>query len=26
VTDEERTTVVTDFLERYFPFRAPWER
>ncbi|RKR73851.1 stealth conserved region 3 domain-containing protein [Frondihabitans australicus] len=25
VTDEERTTVVTDFLERYFPFKAPWE-
>ncbi|WP_370454041.1 stealth family protein [Frondihabitans sp. PhB188] len=25
VTDEERTAVVTDFLERYFPFRAPWE-
>jgi hypothetical protein len=25
VTDEERTAVVTDFLERYFPFKAPWE-
>jgi hypothetical protein len=25
VTDEERTEVVTDFLERYFPFKAPWE-
>jgi len=26
VTDEERTATVTDFLERYFPFPAPWER
>jgi hypothetical protein len=26
VTDDERTAVVTDFLERYFPFKAPWER
>jgi hypothetical protein len=26
VSDEERTTVVTDFLERYFPFKAPWEK
>ncbi|WP_082763834.1 stealth conserved region 3 domain-containing protein [Frondihabitans sp. PAMC 28766] len=25
VSDEERTAVVTDFLERYFPFKAPWE-
>lgn len=23
---EERTRIVTDFLERYFPFPAPWER
>ncbi|KQR50801.1 sugar phosphotransferase [Leifsonia sp. Leaf336] len=22
----ERLRIVTDFLERYFPFRAPWER
>ena len=22
----ERTRIVTDFLERYFPFPAPWER
>jgi hypothetical protein len=26
VSDEERTQRVTDFLERYFPFPAPWER
>ena len=26
VTDEERTRRVTDFLERYFPIPAPWER
>jgi hypothetical protein len=26
VTDEERTDTVTDFLERYFPFAAPWEQ
>lgn len=26
VTDEERTATVTDFLERYYPFPAPWER
>lgn len=26
VSDEERTAVVTDFLERYFPFKAPWEK
>ncbi|MBF4581485.1 stealth family protein [Curtobacterium sp. VKM Ac-2865] len=26
VSDDERTTRVTDFLERYFPFPAPWER
>ena len=23
---EQRTAVVTDFLERYFPFPAPWEK
>ncbi|MGJ4845375.1 MULTISPECIES: stealth family protein [unclassified Leifsonia] len=23
---EERTRIVTEFLERYFPFPAPWER
>ncbi|NIJ03872.1 stealth conserved region 3 domain-containing protein [Frigoribacterium faeni] len=26
VSDEERTDTVTDFLERYFPFAAPWEQ
>ena len=26
VSDEERTQRVTGFLERYFPFPAPWER
>ena len=26
VSDEERTRRVTDFLEKYFPFPAPWER
>jgi hypothetical protein len=26
VSDEERTERVTDFLEKYFPFPAPWER
>lgn len=26
VSDEERTQRVTEFLERYFPFPAPWER
>jgi len=26
VSDEERTDAVTDFLERYFPFAAPWEQ
>jgi hypothetical protein len=26
VSDEERTRRVTDFLEKYFPFKAPWER
>lgn len=26
VSDEERTATVTDFLERYYPFPAPWER
>ena len=23
---EERTAAVIDFLERYFPFPAPWEK
>jgi hypothetical protein len=26
VSDEERTDRVTSFLERYFPFPAPWEQ
>lgn len=26
ISVEERTRAVTDFLERYFPFPAPWER
>lgn len=26
ISVEERTTAVIDFLERYFPFPAPWER
>lgn len=26
ISDEVRTAAVTDFLERYFPFPAPWER
>ena len=26
VSDEERTATVTDFLERYYPFAAPWEQ
>jgi len=26
IQPEERTRIVTDFLERYFPFPAPWER
>ncbi|GAA4666117.1 stealth family protein [Frondihabitans cladoniiphilus] len=26
VSDDERTATVTDFLELYFPFRAPWEK
>ena len=26
VSDEERTTTVTEFLERYYPFAAPWEK
>ena len=26
ITDEVRTAAVTDFLERYFPIVAPWER
>ncbi|KQO64846.1 stealth conserved region 3 domain-containing protein [Curtobacterium sp. Leaf261] len=25
VSDDERTARVTDFLEKYFPFPAPWE-
>ena len=26
ISVEERTTAVIDFLERYFPFAAPWEK
>ncbi|MFZ4896647.1 stealth family protein [Plantibacter sp. Mn2098] len=26
ISVEERTTAVIDFLDRYFPFPAPWER
>lgn len=26
ISVEERTAAVIDFLERYFPFPAPWER
>ncbi|MFC4828652.1 stealth family protein [Agromyces aurantiacus] len=26
ISVEERTTAVIDFLERYFPFPAPWEK
>ncbi|SEB57774.1 Stealth protein CR1, conserved region 1 [Paramicrobacterium humi] len=26
ISDEERTENVTAFLERYFPFPAPWEK
>lgn len=26
ISNEQRTTAVTDFLEKYFPFAAPWER
>ncbi|WP_350350064.1 stealth family protein [Agromyces sp. G08B096] len=26
ISVEQRTRAVTDFLERYFPFPAPWER
>ncbi|WP_084697280.1 stealth family protein [Glaciibacter superstes] len=26
ISDEVRREAVTDFLERYFPFPAPWER
>ncbi|MGK9148436.1 stealth family protein [Plantibacter flavus] len=26
ISTEERTTAVIDFLDRYFPFPAPWER
>ena len=25
ISVEERTSAVIDFLERYFPFPAPWE-
>ncbi|MHA7271667.1 stealth conserved region 3 domain-containing protein [Arthrobacter sp. HLT1-20] len=25
-TPEERRELVTDFLEKYFPFKAPWEK
>jgi hypothetical protein len=26
ISVEERTAAVIDFLERYFPFPAPWEK
>ena len=26
ISVEQRTAAVIDFLERYFPFRAPWEK
>jgi hypothetical protein len=26
ISVEERTEAVIDFLERYFPFAAPWEK
>ncbi|HEY9425229.1 MAG TPA: stealth family protein, partial [Microterricola sp.] len=26
ISDETRTAAVTEFLEKYFPFPAPWER
>lgn len=26
VSAEERASIVVDFLERYFPIRAPWEK
>ncbi|MFC6357455.1 stealth family protein [Luethyella okanaganae] len=26
ISIEERTAAVTDFLEKYFPFPAPWEK
>ena len=26
ISIEERTAAVIDFLERYFPFPAPWEK
>ena len=26
VSADERAEVVTDFLERYFPIKAPWEK
>ncbi|MGA0566744.1 stealth family protein [Rathayibacter sp. KR2-224] len=26
VSDEQRTTIVRDFLQRYFPIPAPWEK
>jgi hypothetical protein len=25
ITDDVRRSAVTEFLERYFPFPAPWE-
>ena len=26
ISVEQRTAAVIDFLERYFPFAAPWEK
>lgn len=26
ISNETRTAAVTEFLEKYFPFPAPWER
>ena len=26
ISVEDRTAAVIDFLERYFPFPAPWEK
>ena len=26
ISVEQRTAAVIDFLERYFPFPAPWEK
>ncbi len=26
ISNEQRTAAVTEFLEKYFPFPAPWER